>query len=318
VMVARFCEANNWNEMLTAQTLRTSMGWRSQLADAVRAQLVGGWKLGESELIRTYLVKESAFPHLGETKAGDVIWYEASASVCTELLDELTDDEFFECQVVLREFALLVADMLTCERGDGVLCKLFAVIDNEGWDMKNCTARAMGRMNAASVLSKQYESAYSTVLMVNSPAVARSIWSLTQHSLPATYRRVVHVHKLGDPLPPLVSSEHIDSAVLPARYGGRLSSIPVMAFAELGLPPSFAFGILPLFSRQPRPKPIREALADADEKQITRVILEAGTPTAPKQGMSMVLGSGSAAAPAVAPMRGTEHLSSQAVSKSDC
>ena len=216
--------------------MRKTAAWQTNhRLDYYRAQFVAGRPPAEvAPPIKRYYACVGSLPALCKNRRGgpvEYLWVDGTD--IPRILEDLTDDEYYNCVLVLTMYQLVWCDRLTLERGDGTLVGLSTVFDMKGITWPNATGPMAKRLDMLSGLDQHTPGLVQKVHVVNCPGWAVAIWNavslfMTEETRARTTLSKAGAYKLTD---------DIDPTQLAAHYGGEVRHLDPTWCHQAGLDP---------------------------------------------------------------------------------
>jgi len=238
-MLARYCYAHRFDWPKVTAAVRSTARWmQDHKLDWYRAQFVAGRKPADvAPPLKRYYACVGSLPGMGKNRLGgpvEYIWVEGTDFA--RILEDLTDDEHYNCVLVLTMFQLTWCDRLTLERGDGLLVGMTTVFDMKGMSWGTATGPMAKRLDMLKGLDLHTPGLVHRVHIVNSPGWATAAWNAMALFMTEETRMRTALSRTGSADEKL--KEDIPTAVLPALYGGGMRTLDRAACLLAGLDPA--------------------------------------------------------------------------------
>ena len=252
-MLARYCYTHKWNWAKIRTALRKTAQWQTtHRLDYYRAQFVAGRTPAEvAPPIKRYYACVGSLPALGKNRRGgpvEYLWVEGTD--IPRILEDLTDDEYYNCVLVLTMHQLVWCDRLTLERGDGTLVGLSTIFDMKGITWANATGPMAKRLDMLSGLDQHTPGLVQKVHMVNCPGWAVATWNAVSLFMTEETRERTSLSKGGAKSSRI--TDDIDVSQLAAHYGGAVEHLDRAWCLQAGLDPELDELAIARLFRPPR------------------------------------------------------------------
>jgi len=234
--IVRFCQSKRWNAKKIAKQIQQTAAWRKQVgADLYRTAFIDGKKVLSYPLVVAGLKSCPMLFALGHSKDGCPIdWTAVGHMDMNQALNLMTDDEYFEYNFICLEFFTTHFDRLSFERADGKLCKGMSVMDCAGMGWSFFWPSILKRNNmCAPLMDLYYPESYALFVCINAPGIFEVLFRVLKPFFGQDTIDSVRIVKAADTRSQLAAL--IDSAFVPACYGGSLKQLPAEWAAVVGL-----------------------------------------------------------------------------------
>ena len=229
VVLARCVVQNSLNAKKIAAQLRRTIKWRETSgANRYRHAFLSGQPLLSFPSAELYLSVVPFYPACGLTLEGHLIAYSPPVADTKRFMKELTEEQFLEGCLVCNEFMYANMDLLTLERGDGQLVRMFFVSDLSYATLAHISPSVVKRLEkSAPVFDLYYPCWLSTTVTLHVPGFIASFWKLFQVILSEELR--TRIKLFPKPAKGESSSKrllpYMPPHLIPANYGGQMRTL---------------------------------------------------------------------------------------------
>ncbi len=240
--VLRFLVGNKWNMEKTCKQLRSTAKWRAKNVAAIRTKMMGGnykpcdWpNVNKVARFAVILLTD------GPTRKNHSLILASTQRIYEPkpFMKAISNEDFFQINLHILEYALLRSDRLSAERGELVGASM--VYDAADMTVHHVTFAVLMRFKPCVPLADlYYPELLMTMQVLNAAPYITTVWNIIRPLLSAELQARVSIHDANHSVKAIANTA--DPQYIPTCYGGERTALPPEAADALlfdPLDPSF-------------------------------------------------------------------------------